>query len=98
MTEKLPSFYILYPKQEYEDIQTFGFSYGGAASYVYHTMPYTIRYNPGLRWQRGSNAELGIDAEYQQTLADAMAKLPPMQVGQYGQLQEWRPWRAPSED
>ena len=34
-------------------------------------------------------AELGIDAEYQQTLADAMAKLPPMQVGQYGQLQEW---------
>ena len=63
ITEKLPSFYILYPKQEYEDIQTFGFSYGGAASYVYHTMPYTIRYNPGLRWQRGSNAELGIDAE-----------------------------------
>ena len=34
-------------------------------------------------------AELGIDEEYQNTLAETMAKLPPMKVGQYGQLQEW---------
>ena len=34
-------------------------------------------------------AELGIDEAYQQTLAQTMAKLPPMKVGQYGQLQEW---------
>ena len=34
-------------------------------------------------------AELGIDDAYQQTLAQTMAKLPPMKVGQYGQLQEW---------
>ena len=34
-------------------------------------------------------AELGIDADYQKTLAETMAKLPPMKVGQYGQLQEW---------
>ena len=27
ITEKLPSYYILYPKQEYRDIQSFGFSY-----------------------------------------------------------------------
>ena len=34
-------------------------------------------------------AELGIDEAYQQTLTQTMAKLPPMKVGQYGQLQEW---------
>jgi len=34
-------------------------------------------------------SELGIDEAYQQTLAETMAKLPPMKVGQYGQLQEW---------
>lgn len=32
---------------------------------------------------------LGVDAEYQQTLRDAIAQLPPMQVGKHGQLQEW---------
>ena len=32
---------------------------------------------------------LGIDAAYQDTLQRAIAQLPPMQVGQYGQLQEW---------
>ena len=34
-------------------------------------------------------AELGIDEDYQNTLAETMEKLPPMKVGQYGQLQEW---------
>lgn len=32
---------------------------------------------------------LGVDAEYRDSLSAALAKLPPMQVGQYGQLQEW---------
>ena len=32
---------------------------------------------------------LGIDAEYRLSLKNAIAKLPPMKVGQYGQLQEW---------
>ena len=32
---------------------------------------------------------LGVDAEYQETLKAAIAQLPPMKVGQYGQLQEW---------
>ena len=64
ITEKLPSYHILYPKQEYRDIQSFGFSYGEGASYVYYTQPYTVRYNPDLKWQRNSNAELGIDAEF----------------------------------
>ena len=32
---------------------------------------------------------LGKDAKYQDTLKQLIAKLPPMAVGQYGQLQEW---------
>lgn len=64
ITEKLPSYYILYPKQEYRDIQTFGVSHGENTSYIYYTQPYTVRYNPQLRWQRNSNAEAGIDAEF----------------------------------
>lgn len=32
---------------------------------------------------------LGVDAAYRQTLSEAIAKLPPMQVGKHGQLQEW---------
>jgi len=64
ITGKLPSFYILYPRQEYRDIQTFGYSYGGSSAYVYYTMPYTMEYNPSLRWQRHHNAELGLDASF----------------------------------
>ncbi|MDO4826250.1 MAG: TonB-dependent receptor [Bacteroidia bacterium] len=62
LTEKLPSFYILYPKQEYRDIQTFGFSHGDSSSYVYYTQPYSVLYNPELKWQRSRNAEAGLDA------------------------------------
>lgn len=64
ITEKLPSYYILYPKPEYRDIQTFGISYGGSTSYVYYTMPYMLRYNPGLKWQRNSNSEIGLDMSF----------------------------------
>ena len=64
ITEKLPSYHILYPKQEYRDIQTFGFSHGEQTSYVYYTQPYTVRYNPDLRWQRNRNMEFGIDASF----------------------------------
>ena len=64
ITEKLPSFYILYPKPEYRDIQTFGFAHGASSSYVYYTQPYTTVFNPSLRWQRGRNAEVGLDARF----------------------------------
>ena len=64
ITEKLPSYYILYPKQEYRDTQTYGFSHGSQTSYIYYTQPYTVTYNPQLRWQRNSNAEFGIDAAF----------------------------------
>lgn len=67
ITEKLPSFYILYPKQEYRDIQTFGLSYEGNASYVYYTIPYAIEYNPELQWQRNSNSELGVEGKLGKT-------------------------------
>ena len=65
VTEKLPSFYILYPRQEYLDIRTFDFSHGdgSTSSYVYYTRPYSIEYNPNLRWQRNYNSEFGIDFE-----------------------------------
>ena len=62
ITEKLPSFYILYPRQEYRDIQTFGFSHGTSSSYIYYTQPFTTVYNPSLKWQRNRNSEVGIDA------------------------------------
>ncbi|MGM9736898.1 MAG: TonB-dependent receptor domain-containing protein [Candidatus Cryptobacteroides sp.] len=62
VSEKLPSFYILYPVQKYRDIQTFGFSHGDMASYVYYTQPYKMLYNENLKWQRSSNSEFGIDA------------------------------------
>jgi alpha-L-fucosidase 2 len=32
---------------------------------------------------------LGVDAEFRQKLEDMRAKLPPNQIGRYGQLQEW---------
>ena len=64
ITEKLPSYYILYPKQEYRDIQTYGFSHGSQTSYIYYTQPYMVVYNPELRWQRNSNSEFAIDAAF----------------------------------
>lgn len=63
VSEKLPSFYILYPKPEYRDIQTFGFSHGSSASYVYYTQPFMTEFNPDMKWQRSSNSELGVDLE-----------------------------------
>lgn len=65
ITEKLPSFYILYPKQEYRDIQTFNCAPAdGSPVYVYYTQPYKMAFNPDFKWQRNSNAEFGIDAEF----------------------------------
>lgn len=62
ITEKLPSYYVLYPRQEYRDIQTFGLSYNNnESSYIYYSQPYTLLHNEKLRWQRNQNAELGID-------------------------------------
>lgn len=63
VTEKLPSYYVLYPRQEYRDILTFGVSYdNNKSSYIYYTQPYTLLQNPALGWQRNHNAELGIEA------------------------------------
>ena len=64
VSEKLPSFYILFPEQQYRDIWTFGVSYGDTAAYVYYTEPYKMEFNPDLKWQRSSNSEIGIDAEF----------------------------------
>lgn len=63
ITRKLPGFFILFPRQEYRDIQTFGWSYGseGASRYVYFTQPYALEYNSALKWQSNSNAEIGAE-------------------------------------
>ena len=68
ITEKLPSYYVLYPQQEYRDIQTFGFSYNNnESSYIYYTQPYTMLQNENLHWQRNRNAEIGIDIDIART-------------------------------
>ncbi len=67
VSEKLPSFYILYPVQRYRDIQTFGFSHGDASSYVYYTQPYKMLYNENLKWQKNYNAEFGVEAYFWRT-------------------------------
>ena len=67
VSEKLPSFYILYPVQKYRDIRTFGFSHGDASSYVYYTQPYKMLYNDDLKWQKNYNAELGVEAYFWRT-------------------------------
>ena len=42
-----------------------------------------------LTQARDAAKALGIDADYVSRLEGVIAKIPPMQVGQYGQLQEW---------
>ena len=64
ISEKLPSFYVLYPRPEYRDILTFGLSHGNETSYVYYTKPYSLMYNENLKWQRSSNAEIGIETAF----------------------------------
>ena len=61
---KLPSFYILYPRQEYMDVRTMDYSHGNSSSYIYYTQPYRMEYNPDLRWQRNQNAEIGLDVDW----------------------------------
>ncbi|MFI3281630.1 MAG: TonB-dependent receptor [Rikenellaceae bacterium] len=62
ITEKLPSYYVLYPQQEYRDILSFGATYNNnEAFYTYYTQPYSMEYNPDLKWQRNYNSEIGVD-------------------------------------
>lgn len=65
VTEKLPSFNILYPLPRYRDTRVFSTAYSGDRSiYVYHTQPYEVLYNENLRWQRNRNAEVGVDLHW----------------------------------
>ncbi|MCX4301219.1 MAG: TonB-dependent receptor [Alistipes sp.] len=67
ITEKLPSFNILYPDPQYRDYAVYDVKYGDRMTSVYYTQPYEIVYNPDLRWQRNRNAEVGIDFRIGQT-------------------------------
>jgi len=62
VSEKMPSFYILFPKQDYRDILVKTENSASGPVYTYYTKPYTLEFNPDLKWQRHTNAELGIDA------------------------------------
>ena len=42
-----------------------------------------------LTQARDAAKALGVDADYAEKLDGVIAQIPPMQVGQYGQLQEW---------
>lgn len=61
LAEKLPAFNILYPRQEYRDIQVFAASYGSQSAYAFYSQPFMMTQNPKLRWQRNRNAEVGVD-------------------------------------
>lgn len=62
ITEKLPSFNVLYPPPRYRDVSAFEATYGGnRLAAVYFTQPYELIYNPDLRWQRNRNSEIGVD-------------------------------------
>ena len=91
VTEKLPSYYVLYPKQEYRDILTFGFSHGDTASYVYYTQPYTMTVNPDLKWQKNYNSELGTDAEFLNTKV-SLAGYYNITKGAYNYLNVYEPF------
>lgn len=62
VSEKMPSFYILFPKQEYRDILVGSDNSGSEPVYSYYTKPFALEYNPDLKWQRHKNTEVGIDA------------------------------------
>lgn len=69
ITEKLPSFGVLYPDPKYLDRRSYSLSYGSAGEsfYLYYTKPYQILYNDQLRWQRNRNAEVGVDLRIGET-------------------------------
>ena len=62
---KQPSFSVLYPTPSYFDISVFK-STADANNVIYeafYVMPRTIDYNPGLRWQRNRQAEIGLEMD-----------------------------------
>ncbi|MCQ2067151.1 MAG: TonB-dependent receptor [Bacteroidaceae bacterium] len=67
ISEKMPSFYILFPSQEYRDILVGSDNSGSQPVYTYYTKPYTLEFNPDLKWQRHYNTEFGIDANILKT-------------------------------
>lgn len=63
VSEKLPSFYVLFPKQEYRDIPLPEQKVGTQILRPYYTVPFKREFNPDLRWQRNENAELALEGK-----------------------------------
>lgn len=62
-SQKLPSYYVLFPKPEYRDIKSKGETLASEpfVQNTYFTMPFQMEYNPDLKWQTNLNSELGVD-------------------------------------
>ena len=52
-------------------------------------LPWTASCSTSSSARRRAAAILGVDADFAAQVAAARAKLPPYQIGRYGQLQEW---------
>ncbi len=64
LTEKLPNLGVLCPEPQYRDFSAFERRHGDTGTYIYYTEPYSMRFNPDLRWQRNRNAEVGVDLRW----------------------------------
>lgn len=62
---KMPSFEVLYPTPTYFGKQVFApaTTADGSSFLAYYILPRTINYNPMLRWQRGHQSEVGVEAD-----------------------------------
>lgn len=60
---KQPSFGILYPVPSYVDVNVFSSTVSAQNTMyrAYLTIPYSIEYNPQLRWQKNHQSEVGVD-------------------------------------
>jgi Outer membrane receptor proteins, mostly Fe transport len=60
---KQPSFGILYPVPSYSDVNVFSSTVSSQNTMyrAYFTIPYTVEYNPELRWQKNHQSEVGVD-------------------------------------
>ena len=64
ISEKLPSLGVLYPSPRYRDISVYSVNYGAENQYfnAAYTRVSTDAFNPGLKWSKSRNVELGLSA------------------------------------
>lgn len=72
---KLPSMYLIHPRETYRDRLAFapGTMADGTVFYGYHIMPSKAVYNPKLKWQKSSLFEIGFDMKIKNTFISLTA-------------------------